>query len=626
MPLESAGRVDIWYHAQPMLSKQISPAWLARLCTFALMVSVLLGCTLQPASSPSTAVAPDTSAPAANVPAAAPAQLAPTPAPESDGPTTWTVGLLDEPSNLLPFSPDGRAAAPIVEAMFPAPVLGLNYTYTTTGVLETLPSPGTDDVRIEPVSGFLDASGHFTLTETTEPTTTEQLAVTFHWSKELRWADGEPVTAADSVFAYTLYGEVQAPQEAELTRSMIERYEQVDQYTTRAVLKPGRVDPTYLLTAWPPLPRHRLADLPPEEALAELEREPLGYGPYTFGEQLPGEQVVLIRNDYSPGHERLPEQLIFRFFARPEQLRDAVTSGEIDVGALERVPPELYAYLDQDQQSGAAEVRYLAGPVYEHLDLNLADIRLQDVRVRQALAYAIDRQGIATALFGGKVAPLNSWILPEQQAFYAGDEQLTRYPHDVNKARSLLDEAGLTDRNGDGIRDLPDDQPFRLTILTTDTPLRQAMAARIAESWSSVGIQVETEVQPIEQLYSPTGPLYRRTFQTALFGWVAGVDPGGLPLWSCNAVPIQENGYTGNNFAGWCFEAAEWPLRRANSVFDVRVRAQEYLKQQRFWTQELPVIPLLQRPLAILHHPSIQGVQPDPLAPVTWNIAGWRRD
>lgn len=541
-------------------------------------------------------------------------------------PSTWTIGLLDEPATLLPFSPDGRAAAPIVQTIFPAPVLEHSYTYTTTGVLTTLPTLANGDVERQSISGFLDASGQFTVTETTQPTTTQQLAITYRWNPDLRWADGTPLTAADSVFSYELFKQAQTSQEAQVVAALIERYEQVDEQTTRAVLKPGRDDPGYLTTAWPPLPSHRLRDLAPEEALADFKRQPLGYGPFTFAEQRPGEQIVLARNEHWPGKERLPEQLVFRFFGTADELRSAVTGGEVDVAEIERIPQELYPYLDQDQQSGAATIQYLAGPVYEHLDLNLGDSRLQDVRVRQALAYALNRQDMIDALFGGKVKPLYSWILPEQRAFYAGDEQLTRYPYAPDRARALLDEAGFTDANGDGMRETADGQPLSLALLTTDTPLRIALADRIAEDLQAVGITVEREVQPIDQFYSPTGPLYRRTFQLALFAWIAGADPNGVPLWSCNAVPIQENGYTGNNFSGWCFEAAEWPLRRAAATLDTRVRAQDYLKHQQLWAKEVPMIPLFQRPVAVLATPQIKGVAPDPLAPITWNVTQWQRD
>lgn len=556
--------------------------------------------------------------------ATSPITTVPTIAPTPAGPSAWTVGLLDEPATLLPFSPDGRAAAPIVEAMFPAPVLSLSYSYTTTGILETVPTLNNGGVEVRDVAGFLDSTGQFTVTETTQPTTTQQLIVTYRWNPKLRWADGTLLTAADSVFAYELWGQVQAPQEAQMTRAIVERYEQVDEHTTRAVLKPGRVDPTYPLAAWTPLPRHRFADATAEDALAALKLQTLGYGPFTFQDQQPG-QVILARNEHWPAADQLPEQLIFRFFSDASELRQAVADGSVDVAALERIPQDLFPYLDQDQQSGAANVRYLAGPVYEHLELNLADPRLEDVHVRQALAYALNRQEMSAVVFGGKVQPLESWILPDQRAFYAGAEQLTRYSHNADRARALLDAAGLTDKDGDGVREAADGQPLRFTLMTTNTAPRDALAQQIAADLKAVGIEIVPKLQPVDQFYSPTGPLYRRSFQIALFAWLMSADPGGQPLWSCNAVPSQDNGYTGNNFSGWCFEEAEWALLRANSTLDERVRAQSYLRHQRLWTQEIPAIPLMQRPMAVLHHPAINGIVPDALAPITWNVSQWKR-
>jgi peptide/nickel transport system substrate-binding protein len=356
---------------------------LARLSSV-LLVLVLLGCTLQTAPSPPVAAPP--SAPVSPTDPVVPADESVTTAPsgvEGDSSTaqpdsaSWTIALQDEPGNLLPFSPDGRAAAPIVQALFPPPVLEHSYTYTTTGVLASLPTLDNGDVQINEIAGFLDATGQFTITETTQPTTTEQLVVTFRWNPDLRWADGTPLTAADSVFTYELLDQVQEPAEAAAIREMLERYEQVDSWTTRAVFKPGRVEPSYLRAAWPPLPRHLVADLPPEQALDDLQQAPVGYGPYTFESLAPG-QLSLRRNDSWPSGDGLPEQLIFRFYASAEEVRGAVVSGDADVGVIERVPAELYRFLDQDQANQAAGIAYVAGPVYEHLDLNLGDDRFRD--------------------------------------------------------------------------------------------------------------------------------------------------------------------------------------------------------------------------------------------------------
>lgn len=593
-----------------------------RLC-FSFMV-LLVGCSIQRAP---VSVQPPQEAPSDAAEVSVQPQEAATATSVADtatnAPSTWTIGLIGEPSNVLPFSPDGRAADPIIQAMFPAPALSLNYAYTTTGVLERLPSQANGDLEIRALNGFLDNTGQFTVTETSQPTTTQQLAITFRWNRNLQWADGQPLTAADSVFAYELAQQVPSSQEAQALADSIESYEQLDMYTTRAILKPGQIASNFVQAAWPPLPKHRLQDGSPKDALAQFQQQPLGYGPYTFASQERGKRLVLARNPYWPSGAGLPEQLIFRFFASADELRTAVVGGEVEVGVIERIPETLFPYLDQDQQSGAAQVTYVAGPVYEHLDFNLADQRLQDIRVRQAFAFALNRQGLSDALMGGKVPPLNSWILPEQRAYYAGDEQLTRYSYNPDRARTLLDEAGYTDTNGDGIRETADGQPLKFGLLTTDTPLRNQIAERMVADFAAVGVGINLEAQPVDQFYSPTGPLYRRTFQLALFAWITSADPGGLPLWSCNAVPTQDNGYSGNNFSGWCFEEAEWALRNANSTLDERTRAQNYLKHQQIWTREAPSVPLLQRPIAILAAPSLQNLAPDPLAPITWNLPQW---
>ena len=542
----------------------------------------------------------------------------PTATPE---PSHWTVGSLDEPASILPFSPDGRAAAPISQAIFPAPVLGLDYAYTTTGILREIPTPANGGVERRPVKGYLDASGEFTTTVTQVPTTTDQLVVTFHWNPALRWADGQPVTAGDSVFAYDEARRSPPSPEAEGLLELIERYEAVDGSTTRAFLKPGHSDPSYPLVAWPPAPRHLLQNATPE-ARDRYARAPLGYGPYTFGESTPGKSITLIRNKFWPS-KGLREQLRFRFFGTAEELRAAVTRGEVDVASLDRIPADLYRALDQDAASGTTKVSFLRGPVSEHLDFNLDDPLLKDLRVRRAIAYAVDRQKLVDQLFGGKTSVLQSWIFPAQPE-YAGDEQLTRYRYDPARASALLDAAGVKDTNGDGIREASGGKPISMTVLTADTPLAVEIGRRVEQNLRAVGLSLRTKALPVDALYSPTGPLFRRQFQLAEFAWIGSVEPNGLPIWSCAAIPSQENGFTGNNFGGWCFDQAETALRAAASALDPRARAAAYLHQQQFWTQQMPSLPLLQRPVAILQRPGIYGVTPDPLAPLTWNVAAWK--
>jgi peptide/nickel transport system substrate-binding protein len=149
---------------------------------------------------PATIVAPDV-----QIPSVTPAPTLPVEPLVRE--SALRIGMLNDPGDLLPYhldSADERASAPISELLFPEPLLALNYTYTSTGVLTRVPSVANGDVVIEMVDVYLDSSNLITTTVTDVLTQVQQLSVTFNWNPELRWADGEPVTADDSLFAYEL--------------------------------------------------------------------------------------------------------------------------------------------------------------------------------------------------------------------------------------------------------------------------------------------------------------------------------------------------------------------------------------------------------------------------------------
>ncbi len=182
---------------------------------------------------------------------------------------TWAIGLPDEPRSLYPY-PESistqRIAAPLTELLFPSPVLSLNYGYTNTGVLERIPTVENGDAEVRKADVFLDPTGIITTTQTEVITQVDQLVVTFRWNKSLRWSDGTPVTADDSMFAYELAKQSPPGEEARARLGRTAAYEKVDEHTTRAILQPDIIEPTYFLNYWTPLPRHLLQGVAPNEA------------------------------------------------------------------------------------------------------------------------------------------------------------------------------------------------------------------------------------------------------------------------------------------------------------------------------------------------------------------------
>lgn len=541
--------------------------------------------------------------------------------------STWILALATFPDSLFPYqysATEQRIAAPITELLFPAPVLTLNYGYTVTGILERLPTFENGDVQVQTATVYLDDFGAITSTVTTLPTETQQLIVTFRWNPELRWSDGTPLTADDSVFAYELARATTPGEQARTILAQTIAYEQVDTHTTRAVLRPDFTGPTYVLSVWTPLPRHVLGTIPPEQVRAsDFATRPISYGPYMFEQQTEGE-IRLVRNPYFPDPTPAAERIQFLRSSNLEFLQSALQTGNLDAFFLERATAEQIREIQRGARDGI-RIAVLPGTAWEHIDFNLDVPTLQDIRIRRAIAFGTNRQRMTDELTGGYAPVLNSWVMP-QEFEAAPPTQLTRYPYDPDEARRLLDETGYVDPDGDGLRVNEEGITLTLQLITTEnTPVRQRIAELFQADMRAIGIDLEVETLPTDEFFAEDGPLFLRQFELALFGWLAGPEPGGLQLWTCNAVPSERNNFTGNNVAGWCFRDADRAIRLADTSFDPELRRTAYLTQQQLWTQELPALPLFQRVQALVTAPGVQGPQPDPHAPLTWNLRNWQR-
>lgn len=541
---------------------------------------------------------------------------------------TWAIGLLEGPQAISPYLDSAatqRAAAPVTELIFPAPILAIGYGYTTTGVLERIPTLKNGDATMRKADVYLDAAGSITTTATDVMTQVDQLIVTFHWNPELHWSDGQPVTAADSVFAYTLAKAAPPSLEARDRLAQIAAYEQVDEHTTRAILQPDIIEPTYFLSYWTPLPQHLLKDMSPDQIFkGSFAQTPVGYGAYAI-ERRSQNEIRMSRNQYYFGTRPAASHLVVSILPTTDLLRGGIIKQDLDVGMTDRVSPEQFSFVDQDAARGQVQPTYLPNPIWTHIDFNLDVPMLQDIQLRRAIALGTNRQEMVNLLFNGHSPVLESWVLPGQPDA-APLDQLTRYPYDPDQARKILDEGGYSDPDGDGIRTSPSGITLTLQLATIDgIDMLQEVAQRFQQDMKAIGIAIELKPLPADQLFDPNGPLFQRQFELALFSWLAGPDAGGLLLWSCAAVPSEENGWSGDNFAGWCFRDADRAIRTAVTALDPAERQAAYLRQQQLWTQELPALPLFQRLSLALVAPNLSGPQPDPLAPITWNIASWRR-
>jgi peptide/nickel transport system substrate-binding protein len=411
-------------------------------------------------------------------------------------------------------------------------------------------------------------------------------------------------------------------EEARLLLDRTANYEKIDDTTTKATLQPDLIGSGFFLSYWMPLPQHLLKDVAPADIrTSEFAQKPIGYGPYVI-ESRSSNEIRFARNPHYYGTIPATSQVVLTTMSGVDMIRANLQNGNLDVAVTDRVAVDQYAFIDQDARAGLP-VTYFRSPVWEHIDYNLDVQILQDIKVRRALAYGFNRQALADTLFNGRSPVLDSWLLPEQRGEVPAD-QFTLYPFDPEKANALLDAAGYPMRDS-GVRVSKQGVTLTLELVTTTgSQLRQEIADRFKSDMKSIGVEINVRTLPPEEIFAPNGPLFLRQFELALFAWIATPDPAGLQLWSCSAVPSDINGWIGNNFAGWCTRDADFAVKKAATSLDAAVQHEQYLAQQTLFTSELPSMPLFQRLGVVITTNNMTGVKPDPLAPITWNIASWQ--
>lgn len=248
-------------------------------------------------------------------------------------------------------------------------------------------------------------------------------------------------------------------------------------------------------------------------------RNPVGTGAYKFVEWIAGDRVILERNEEY--WDELPEfkNLIIRNIADDTTRAMALENGEIDIAF--RMAP---AQVEMLSSSSVADVVAFPGYTVEYCGLNQAYEPLSDVRVRQALRYAVDMPTISEIAFGGGTEA-DGPVMPTM-SFYepAGEDQ--QYVQDIEKAKQLMKEAGYEDG-------------FDLVLQVNESQARITMAEMLRNAWLEIG--VNTTVQTTE-FSSLVNAVYAGEAQAFILGFVAGGDDGAF---------FSDMFHTGEDGAEW---------------------------------------------------------------------------
>lgn len=573
-------------------------------------------------------------------------------------PIELIVCQTDAPTSLYLYGDDTSARAGIFDALFDGPIDSAGYSYQAV-ILASLPSlenggASLAEVEVRPGDTVVDAAtGEVTLLGPgvqlaqldgsqvvytgTEPARTVQVSAAFSLLPGLTWSDGQPLTAADSLFSYEIASSPDTPI-SKFVVNRTARYEIVDDLTARWTGRAGWVDAEFFLRFWTPLPRHLYGNLAAASLLtdASVAHHPVGWGPFMLGldDWDGGDHLTMVRNpNYFRAAEGLPrvDRLTFRFGLTPGVILEELRAGRCHVGAENVDFVGLTNDLLAAGLAGDLLPQFTSSTSFEHLDFGVLPAEdyerpagaelFQDARVRQAVAYCLDRQALVDQLLNGLAEIPDSYV-PQAHPLYASG-QVTVYAFDPERGRALLEESGWADANGDGVRE---SGRRKLAVDYASGPPGSAFREELmlliqAQLRDHCGIEIRPTLHALEELYDPwpTGLLFGRRFDLGQFPWRTGIEPH-CELYITDAIPSGQNP-GGANDIGYSNPDFDRACLAAKNALAAATRQARHAEAQAIFTRDLPSLPLFLRLKIGVVMPRVQGYALNPTTDSDlWNV------
>ncbi|MFA5516062.1 MAG: peptide-binding protein [Desulfuromonadales bacterium] len=435
----------------------------------------------------------------------------------------------------------------------------------------------------------------------------DNLTITFHLRRGVKWHDGAPFTAEDVLFTYQTYIDPKVPTAYAENFMQVEKAEVLDPHTFRVTYKQPLAQ---ALISWGTamLPKHLLAGQ--DITKSPLARRPIGTGPYKFGEWRPGEKIVLEANAHYFEGEPYIQRVLYRIIPDPSTMFLELQSGGLDYMGL--TPLQYAKQTDTMAFKRRFEKYRYPASAYTYLGYNLRRQQFQDQRVRQAIAYAIDKQelidGIQLGL--GQIA-----TGPYKPGTWVYNPDVPQYSYNPHKARELLAEAGWTDSDGDGLLD-KNGQPFAFTILTNqgnDQRIKtgEILQRRLREIGVDVKLRVVEWASFLKEFVNPGN------FDAIILGWTIPPDPDSYEVWHSSKTGEGEL-----NFIGFKNAEVDALLEKGRHTLDQEKRKEIYDRFQEILAEEQPYTFLYVPDALPVVASRFRGIEPAP-AGIMHNFIEW---
>jgi peptide/nickel transport system substrate-binding protein len=455
------------------------------------------------------------------------------------------------------------------------------------------------------------------------------------------WHDGKPFTADDVVFTWEYASNPATAATSSGLYENVRRIDKLDDHAVKVMFK--QPNPVWFYSGRTQiLPKHLMAEYKGERArTAPYNLKPVGTGPYKIVHFQPGEGALYEINP----HYHVPNRPFFDTVElkgggdATSAARAVIQTGEFDFARNTLVDRDVQERMARQGRHGA--FRLVSGTSIERIQLNRTDPWtevegersslqvphpwLTDLRVRQALAAAVDRRTIAEQLYGTQGQPASNF-LENPPPFRSPN---TRWEFDLDKAARLLEQAGWT-RGSDGVR-VKEGRRMTLLFQAPANPLFQKTQAIVKQALARLGIEVELKAVPGSVFFSgdPGNPDNAAHFYADLqmFDVSYGIDPQPTMLQFASwEIAQKANHWAGRNFVRWANAEYDRLWREAETELDPIKRAALFIRMNDLVIEDVVVIPIVLRSGVSAVSHTLRGIALSPWDSALWNLAYWYRE
>jgi len=409
------------------------------------------------------------------------------------------------------------------------------------------------------------------------------LTYTFHLRDDAKWHDGEPFTAADVVFSHNTIVNPDFVAGTRIGHDQVTEISAPDDKTVTMTLKEPYAP---FLIVWSDtylVPEHLLKDVADLNTAEFNSTAPVGTGPFTFVERVPGDHITLNANPTYHGPGPYLDTVIFKYVPDLTVLFTQFKTSEIDVTGLQGITADNFS---EAQTLEDKVINHELTGFVEFIYMNFGKPVFQDKAVREALYAAMDKDNIINQVYYGVHSPTESYLAQKSWAY---NPDLTAQVYDVEAAKKILDVAGWTP-GADGIREKDGVKLSFTNSTTAGNKVREQAQQYLQQTWKEAGIDMQINNMPAAVIW---GDYYNLSqYDSVMVGWLNPPDPDAISRFHSAYIPAQGGG--GQNTMQYKNPDLDKLLEAGVKELDQEKRATIYQQAQQILRDDLAYLPIFQ--------------------------------